>query len=112
MKIGFIPFVPDVADQIRPGDAVGGFDEPGVSDGAEGLADVGGVGDVAVGGEEDGAEAGGVGGVADVAVGGGGGAGGGGLEGVLKVGRGGRGKGWWGRRRGGGRDLRSVVERF
>ena len=32
-------------------------------DGAEGLADVGGVGDVAVGGEEDGAEAGGVGGV-------------------------------------------------
>jgi len=70
-----------------------------VGDGAEGLADVGGVGDVAVGGKEDGAQAGGVGGVADVAVGGGGGAGEGEgvLEGVcgkreeLGVWR----KGWW-----------------
>lgn len=46
-----------------------------MGDGAEGLADIGGVGDVAVSGEEDGAQAGGVGGVADVGVGGGGGAG-------------------------------------
>lgn len=37
-----------------------------MGDGAEGFADVGGVGYVAVGGEEDGAQAGCVGGVADV----------------------------------------------
>ena len=46
-----------VPDQIGPGDTVGGFDEPRVGDGAEGFADVGRVGDVAVGGEEDGTEA-------------------------------------------------------
>jgi len=65
-----------------------------VGDGAEGFADVGGVGNVAVGGEEDGAEASGVGGVADVGIGGGGGAGEG--EGVLVVvcgERGGEGRG-------------------
>lgn len=45
----------DVADQIGPRDAVGGFDEVRVCDGAEGFANVGGVGYVAVGGEEDGA---------------------------------------------------------
>ena len=60
--------MPDVADKKGPGDAVGGFDEPGVGDGAEGFADVGGVGYVAVGGEEDGAEARGVGCVAEVGV--------------------------------------------
>ena len=68
MEVGFVPLVPDVADQIGPGDAVGGFDEPRVGNGAEGFADVGGVGYIAVGGEEDGAEAGGVGCVAEVGI--------------------------------------------
>lgn len=58
----------DVADQIGPGDAVGAFDEPGMGDGPEGFADVGRVGDIAVGAEEDGADAGCVGGVAEVGV--------------------------------------------
>lgn len=43
----------DVADDIGPGDAVCGADEVRVDDRTEGLAYVGGVGDVAVGGEED-----------------------------------------------------------
>ena len=64
-RVGFVPFVADVADEIGPGDGVGGADDVGVGDGAEGLADVGGVGYVAVGGEEDGADAGCVGGVAE-----------------------------------------------
>lgn len=68
VEIGFVPLVAHVADQVGPGDAVGRFDEPGVGDGAEGLAYVGGVGDVAVGGEKDGAQASGVGGVAEVGV--------------------------------------------
>lgn len=58
----------DVADQVGPGDAVGAFDEPGVCDGPEGLADVGRVGDVAVSAEEDGSDASRVGGVAEVGV--------------------------------------------
>lgn len=70
VQVGLVPLVPHVADQVGPGDAVGGFDEPGVGDGAEGLANVGRVGDVAVGGEKDGAQTGGVGGVAEVGVGG------------------------------------------
>ena len=68
--VGFVAFVGDVADEVGPGDGVGGSDEAWVGDGAEGFADVGGVGNVAVGAEEDGAEAGGVGCVADVGVGG------------------------------------------
>ena len=60
--------MPDIADEISPGDTICGFYEPGVGDGPEGFADVGGVGYVAVGGEEDGAEAGGVGCVAEVCV--------------------------------------------
>lgn len=63
--VGLVAFVADVADEVGPGDAVGGADEPGVGDGAEGFANVGGVGDVAVGAEEDGAGAGKVGGVAE-----------------------------------------------
>ena len=39
-----------------------------MGDGPEGFADVGGIGYVAVGGEEDGAEAGGVGCVAEVGI--------------------------------------------
>ena len=66
--------MPNVSYEIRPGDAVRGFDEPGVGDWSEGLADIGGVGYVAVGAEENGAEAGGIGGVAEVGVGGVGGA--------------------------------------
>ena len=90
--------MPDVADEIRPADAVGGFDEPGVSDGPEGLADVGGVGDVAVGAEEDGAQAGGIGCVADVGVGGFAGAGDGEGTGEEEIGK--------------SEDLRPVIERF
>lgn len=56
-QVGFVAFVGDIAEEIGPGDAVGGANEVGVCDGAEGLAYVGGVGDVAVGGEEDGADA-------------------------------------------------------
>ena len=58
----------DIADQIGPGDAVGAFDEPGVCDGPEGLANVGRVGYVAVCAEEDGSDASGVGGIAEVGV--------------------------------------------
>lgn len=43
----------DIADDIGPGDAVCGADEVRVDDRTEGLAYVGGVGDVTVGGEED-----------------------------------------------------------
>lgn len=56
-QVGFVAFVGDIAEEIGPGDAVGGAHEVGVCDGAEGLAYVGGVGDVAVRGEEDGADA-------------------------------------------------------
>lgn len=69
VPVGFVAFVGDVPEDICPGDAVCCADPVGVGDGAEGLAYVGGVGYVAVGGEEDGAEAGGVGCVADVGVG-------------------------------------------
>ena len=58
----------DIADQVGPGDAVGAFDEPRVRDRPEGLADVGCVGDVAVGTEEDCSDAGRVGGVTEVGV--------------------------------------------
>lgn len=68
VEVGFVPLVPHVADQVGPRDAIGGLDEPGVGDGAEGLANVRGVGDVAVGGEKDGAQASGVGGVAEIGV--------------------------------------------
>ena len=54
----------DVAEEVGPGDGIGGAHEVGVCDGAEGLADFRGVGDVAVGGEEEGADAVCVGGVA------------------------------------------------
>ena len=58
----------DIPNEISPRNAVSGFDKVRVGDGAEGLADVGGVGYVAVGREEDGTEAGGVGSVAEVGV--------------------------------------------
>ncbi|KFY32555.1 hypothetical protein V494_07864, partial [Pseudogymnoascus sp. VKM F-4513 (FW-928)] len=64
--VRLVPLVRDVAGQVDPADAVGGAHEVGVRDGAEGFTDVGGVGDVALGGEEGGADAGRVGGVADV----------------------------------------------
>lgn len=63
-QVGLVAFVGDVADEVGPGDGVGGADEVGMRDGPEGLAYVGGVGYVAVGGEEDGAQAVGVAGVA------------------------------------------------
>ena len=104
--------MPDVSNEICPGDAVRGLDEPGVGDRAEGLADVGGVGYVAVGAEEDGAEAGGIGGVAEVGVGGVGGAvGGWRLELEDREVWGGRRK-LSRERRKDGKDVRSVVERF
>lgn len=65
---GFVALVANVTNEIGPGNAVGGSYEIGMGDGAERLADVGGVGYVAVGGEENGAETGGVGGVAEVGV--------------------------------------------
>jgi hypothetical protein len=62
--------VGDVADQIRPGDGVGGAHKVRVCDWAEGFAYVGCVGDIAMGGEEDGAESNGVSGVSVWSVGG------------------------------------------
>ena len=53
-QVGFVSLMPDISDQVCPTDAVGGLYEPWVGDWAEGFADVGGVGDVAVGAEEDG----------------------------------------------------------
>lgn len=76
MPVGLVPLVADVAEDVRPRDAVGAAHQPGVGDGPEGLANVGGIGDVAVGREEDGTEAGSVGGVADVGFRGGGDTGG------------------------------------
>lgn len=67
--IGLVPFVRNIAGQVEPGDSVGALDEVGMGDGAEGLADVGGVGYVAVGGEHDGADAGCVGGIAEGGIG-------------------------------------------
>ena len=67
-QIRFVPLVADVPDEISPRDTVSGFDQVGVGDGAKRLANVGGVGYVAVGREEDGTEAGGVGSVAEVGV--------------------------------------------
>ena len=64
-QICFISFVPDVSDQVRPRDGIGRLDEPRVGYRPEGLADVAGVGNVPVRGEEDGAEAAGIGGVAE-----------------------------------------------
>lgn len=69
VQVGLVAFVADVAEDVSPRNTVGTADEPRVRNGAEGLANVGGVGHVAVGGQEDGAEAGGVGGVTDVGVG-------------------------------------------
>ena len=68
VEVGFVPLVTHVADQVGPGDAVGGLDEPRVGNGAERLANVGGVGDVAVSGEKDSAKTGGVGSVAEIGV--------------------------------------------
>ena len=65
LQVCFVAFVGDVADEISPRDAICAFDEPGVGYWTEGFSYVACVGDVAVGGEEDGAEAGGIGSVAD-----------------------------------------------
>lgn len=69
VPVCLVSFVADVAQDVRPRDAIGTTNEPGVRNGAEGLPNVGGVGDVAVGGEENSAEAGGIGGVTDVGLG-------------------------------------------
>ena len=69
-KIGFVALVSDIAGKVGPGDGISASDEIRVSDGPEGFANVGGVGDVAVCAEEYGAEAGGVGSIANVGVGG------------------------------------------
>lgn len=52
-QIGLVAFMDDVADQVGPGDAVRGAHQVGMGDGAEGLANVGGVGNIAMGGEKD-----------------------------------------------------------
>ena len=67
-QIRFVALVSDVAGQVGPRDGVGALYEIRVRGGAEGLADVGGVGDVAMRGVEDGADAGGVGGVPEGSV--------------------------------------------
>ncbi len=64
-EVGFISFVADVADEVGPGDTIGATDQPGVGDGTEGFADVGCVGNVAVGTEKDCAGAGQVGCIAE-----------------------------------------------
>lgn len=69
-EIGFVALVSDIAGKVGPGDGVGASDEIRVSDGPEGFANVGGVGDVAVCAEEYGAEAGSVGSIANIGVGG------------------------------------------
>lgn len=51
VPVRLVTLVADVAKDVSPRDAVGAADEPRVRDGAEGLANVGGVGDVAVGRE-------------------------------------------------------------
>lgn len=68
-KTCFVTLVRDIANQIGPTDAVSALDQPRVRDGAERLANVGRVGYVAVGGEQDCADAGCVGGVTDVGFG-------------------------------------------
>lgn len=65
----------DVAGEVEPGDTIGRTDEAWVSNGAEGLANVGCVGDIAVGRVHDGADAVCVGGPAEVCFGGFGGPG-------------------------------------
>jgi hypothetical protein len=47
----------DIADEICPGNSVRGAHEPGMGDWAKRLANVGCVGDVPMGGEEESAEA-------------------------------------------------------
>ena len=66
VPIRLVTLVADVAEDVGPRHAVGAPHQPWVRDGTERLANVGRVGDVAVGREENGAEAGRVGGVADV----------------------------------------------
>ena len=60
--------MPDVPDQIGPRDAVCGFNEPRVSDWSEGFTNIGGIGYIAVGGEEEGAKSCGIGSVANVGI--------------------------------------------
>lgn len=62
-QIRFVALVSDVAGQVGPRDGVGALYDIRVRGGAEGLADVGGVGNIAMRGAENGADAGGVGGV-------------------------------------------------
>lgn len=53
-KVGFVAFVKNIAENIGPGDRVGASDEMWMCDRSEGFANVGGICDVAMGGEEDG----------------------------------------------------------
>lgn len=66
--VRFVALVCDIAREVQPRDSVCSAYEPWVGDWPKRLADVGGVCDVAVGGEEDRAEAAGVCGVPDVGV--------------------------------------------
>lgn len=69
-EVGFVALVTYIAGEVGPRDGVGTPDEPGVGDRSEGFANVGGVGDVAMCAEKDGADTGCVGGIANVGVGG------------------------------------------
>lgn len=63
-QVCLVPLVADVAEKIGPRDTVGRADYPWVGDGAERFPNVGGVCDIPMGGEEDGADAIGVCGIA------------------------------------------------
>ena len=69
-QVGFVALVADVADEVRPRNAVRASDQPRVRDRPEGLAHIRGVGDVAVRAQEDGSETACVCRVADVGLGG------------------------------------------
>lgn len=55
-QIGLVALVDDITEDIGPGNTIRATDQPGVSDWPEGLAYVRCVGDIAVGGEEEGAD--------------------------------------------------------
>ena len=69
VPVRLVALVADIAEDVSPRDAIGAAHQPGVRYGPERLSNVGGVGDVAVGGEEDCAHARRVGGISDVGLG-------------------------------------------
>lgn len=64
-EVSLVPFVTDIADQICPRYTICSFDKPWMGDWAKGLPDVGGIGNIPVGAEQNGSDPGGVGCVAE-----------------------------------------------